>query len=141
MGCQESRGNGGDFRAGRVMRAFLVDVENGTAGEVQAAGLADYYRLLNCESIAIPSFLIGGKEYDVIADDEGIKEGAKVSAICRGKPALVGNLLIMNQGNEGTEAPLHDLDCERIRQRLRRAVYADGTAALILELDDENKTF
>lgn len=125
------------------MRAFLVDVENGTAGEVDACGLHDYYRLLNCESIAIPSYLIGGKEYDVIADDWALlrETPAKVSAICRGKPALVGNLLIMNQGSEGEEAPLHDLDCERIRQRLRRAVYADGTAALILELDDENKTF
>ena len=125
------------------MRAFLVDVENGTAGEVQAAGLDDYYRLLNCRLVAIPSFLIGGKEYDVIADDEGLyrEGGAKVSAICRGKPALVGNLLILNQGANGEEAPLCDLDCERIRQRLRRAVYGDGTDALILELDDENNTF
>ena len=124
------------------MRGFLVDVENGDAREVDACGLHDYYRLLNCESIAIPSYIIGGKEYDVIADDWALsRNGAKVSAICRGKPALVGNLLIMNQGDEGKEAPLHDLDCERIRQRLRRAVYADGTAAQILELDDENKTF
>lgn len=116
------------------MRAFLVDVENGAADEVDACGLADYYRLLNCRLVDIVSWRIGGKWYDIIADDEGIKEGAKVSALCQGQPVLVGNLLVMNIGEDGEEAPLHDLDFERIRAHLLRVVYGDGGEAYALEV-------
>lgn len=77
-------------------KMLLIDVENCDIKTVEADGLDDYYKLINCRCIDIVSMQIGGKRFEIVCDDEGLfKELPKISAInCDGEPMLVGNLLI-----------------------------------------------
>ena len=83
-------------------------------------GLDEWYRLLRCDLIDIVYREIGGKYYDIIADDEGlIKPRAKVTAIDKkGDFMLVGNLVICNYDGEGGEASLTEEDIQRIKEQL-----------------------
>ena len=59
--------------------------------------LDEYYRLLDCTCIDMPTRWIGGKPFIIICDDEGMfRSDRKVSAVdANGEPALVGNLLVV----------------------------------------------
>ena len=78
------------------MKLLLLDVENNELKTVEANGLDDYYKYLNCRTIDIVHRKINGVECEVICDDEALlTENPKVSAVdITGKPMLFGNLLI-----------------------------------------------
>ena len=66
--------------------------------------LDELYRVLNCDTIDIVVRSIGGKDFDIVCDDEGLfKDPVVVSAVslADGSPALVGNLFICS--HEGPE--------------------------------------
>ena len=122
------------------MRGFLVDVETGDAREVDACGLADYYRLLRCNLVDITCRKIAGEWRDIVCDDEGLlKSGARVSAVQEGKPALVGSLLIFNCADgEGEMQPLSAADVQALRGRLLPCIHGDGVAGVCIALDADN---
>ena len=78
------------------MKLLLLDVENNELKTVEANGLDDYYKYLNCRTIDIVYRKINDVECNIICDDEGLlKQNPKVSAVdITGKPILVGNLLV-----------------------------------------------
>ena len=96
------------------MKVLVIDTEKTKPDIVDTpGGLDEWCRLLNCSVIDIATRTIAGKPYDLIIDDEGLfKGGAKVTALdSKGKPQLVGNLVICNFNEEtGEEAPLSDSD-------------------------------
>ena len=112
------------------MKAYLLDVENRVHKAVEiddSDRLNEYYRLLNCSRIDITSRNVGGIEYDIIADDEGmLKENPIVSALDpEGQPALVGNLLFCKYDGEGGETSLSDDDIAHLESLVRLAVKKD----------------
>ena len=114
------------------MKAFLLDAENRQTRTVEVDDtdhLTEYYKLLNCEIVDITSRKIGGKYFDIVADDEGLmKENPIVSALdTEGQPALVGNLLFCNYDPEtGEEVSLTDEDIQLLRDNVRFAAVRDA---------------
>ena len=53
------------------MKALLLDVQRDTIEYVEPQGLADFYRLIDCDLIDITCREINGKRYDIICDDCG----------------------------------------------------------------------
>ena len=113
------------------MKAFLLDAENRQTRTVEVDDtdhLTEYYKLLNCEIVDITSRKIGGKYFDIVADDEGLmKENPIVSALdTEWQPALVGNLLFCNYDPEtGEEVSLTDEDIQLLRDNVRFAAVRD----------------
>ena len=78
------------------MKALLIDVQRDTVEYVEPQGLADFYRLIDCDLIDITCREINGRRYDIICDDCGwFRDDVKFSAVTAyGNPVLVGNLII-----------------------------------------------
>lgn len=124
----------------RIVKAVLIDVENGSARKVEFEySLGNIYGLLNCDYIDIVSRAIGygrsSKRFDIICDDEGMfKISPKISAIDNlGRPMLVGNLLVTNHDAEGNTVSLTDDECEFVLahvEKLGTRKYPDGYMVL-----------
>lgn len=99
------------------MKYLLIDVINNKVEMVEADGLDDFYKLLNCRCIDIIQRKIGDNECSLIIDDEGLlKTDPVVSAIdVTGSPCLVGNILIASGRTvDGELTELTDEEAEDI---------------------------
>lgn len=78
------------------MKYLLIDVINNDVRLVEANGLDDFYKLLNCRCIDIVRRKIGDIDCNLIVDDEGLLiDNPIVSAIdVSGTPCLFGNILV-----------------------------------------------
>lgn len=105
----------------RTIKGVLIDVKNETA-EVTTipANLDGYYEATQCCCITIVSRTIGGRRFDIIADDEGLlQENPKISAIDDlGKPMLVGNLFVAQPTKDGDLRSLTDEECEWVLEHV-----------------------
>ena len=112
----------------KQITGFLVDTEadHGDLKTVIKAVTIDktlesYYKTLHCDMIEIPTYKFGGKNFDVICDEEGLIKGGQpvISAIdAAGKPALVGSLLIVNTNCRS----LSEADIERLDKCVRQVI-------------------
>lgn len=107
----------------RTLRAWHVDVHEGSADEVTCEDkLAEFYRLCDCELIDIVMRFIEGRQFCFIVDGEGLLKGPdtiRISAIdTDGRPALVGNLLVVaaDEENEGELRGLTDSEMAILRR-------------------------
>ena len=84
--------------------------------------LEDYYRVLGCHTIDMPMRSIGGRNFQIICDDEGLfVSNFRVSAVGRSMqdPQLVGNLIICQwHGGEEVDG-LTDEEIQFIRLRIK----------------------
>lgn len=100
---------------------YFVDPENCIAEpRTIDKSLEGYYALLRCDTIDIPSRMIGNRRFDIIADDEGLlKAPSFVSAYdIDGNPMLVGPIFVVKfDGKEDvtslTEEELDYVDLHR----------------------------
>lgn len=95
------------------MIAYFVGPKEAKPVEINDENhLEGYYSLLNCNTIDIVQKSVGGKEFDVIVDDEGLlKDNPVASAFNKeGEPILFGNILFCNHDGEGNEASLSEMD-------------------------------
>ena len=103
------------------MKILLLDTM-ATAPQVLEVeeGLETWYRLIRCDLIDITMRDVAGRQFDIIADDEGLlKAGAKVTAIDgSGKPQLVGNLVFCHHDNEGGLTGLSDSDIAHLMKNI-----------------------
>lgn len=84
------------------MKAFLIDPDNKTITEVEANGLDDLYRLIDCHTVAA----VGVDANDVIyVDDNGLYvEPQPASFRYRGNPALIcGKGVVVGSDDEGND--------------------------------------
>lgn len=82
---------------------YFVDPENGIAEpRTIDKSLEGYYALLRCDTIDIPSRMIGDRRFDIICDDEALlKAPPFVSAYdIDGSPMLVGPLFVVKFDGE-----------------------------------------
>lgn len=96
---------------------YIKATEDGTT--VKAVNLEpsleNYYRLLDCRLIDIPSRRIGDHYYDIICDDEGLLKGDPIVTAINsdGDAMLVGSLLVLKHDDEGNEI---GLTAEEVRE-------------------------
>lgn len=75
--------------------------------------LKDFYREIGCDCIDIARRTIGGKQFDIFVDDEGLLKadaGKRISAVAEEdgalKPQLVGTLVFANHDAMGNTTDL-----------------------------------
>lgn len=108
-----------------MKRMYLIDVINKTCKLVFADDLGEFYEYIQCRCIDIVRRKIGGREFEIIIDDEGLlTDNPIVSALDRNlKPMLVGNLLIAgSEVIEGELTGLKDGDIRHIQKCIREVV-------------------
>ncbi len=116
-----------------MAKMLLLDVQKQEVREVEANGVDDYYKLLNCDTIDIVtrevvSFNKIHKEYDIICDDNGLlKDNIIISAVDVKDMSvqLVGNLLVCNFDSNGNEKSLSGYDIELLKNSILDIVSFD----------------
>lgn len=105
--------------------ALYLNVEESKGLEMVEVGCdtnEDFYNLISCETIDIVSRKIGGKEYCVVCDDEGItKPYPIVSTIFKGNERIstVGSIVITGNADEfGELTSLSESDIKKIRNQV-----------------------
>ena len=100
------------------MKMLLLDVYNNEVKMVEANGLDDYYKYLNCRCVDIISRKIGDVAVEIVCDDEGLLiDEPIVSAVdIIGLPVLCGNLLVASGRvtEDGEVTELTDEEIENI---------------------------
>jgi len=93
-----------------------------------------FYKKLHCDCITIVQRMIGGKEYAIVADDEGLLKPLNViSAFYKdGTPALVGSILIFNFDKKGNLKNVEDID--NVYNHIKR--IANASPVVILDGGD-----
>ena len=85
--------------------------------------LEDYYEALGCSTIDMPMRSIGGKNFQIICDDEGLfRSDFRISAVGKNlrEPQLVGNLIICQwRGGEEVDG-LTDEEIEFLKHHFKR---------------------
>ena len=120
------------------IKGVLIDVLNEKVEVVEIEkSLQSYYKILNCDCIDIVSRKIGGKEFDIICDDEGLlKDPQKISAIdVRWQPMLVGNLFIVKFDGVEDITSLSDDEVQHVLKNCRKIstnMYPEGYEMLTL---------
>lgn len=106
----------------KKIRGVLLDIEKNEANEVEfVPSLEEYYKMLRCNLIEMPTRTIGGKRFDVVCDEEGtFKQNAKISAIDDlGRVMFVGSLLIVGMADEdGNETSLTTQDVAMVMSHI-----------------------
>jgi len=105
----------------KTITGELIDVKNETAEKATIpAELDGYYDAIQCCCITIVSRTIGGRRFDIIADDEGLlKASPKISAIDDlGKPMLVGNLFVTQPTPDGDLRSLTEDECDWVLEHV-----------------------
>ena len=107
----------------RMLRAWHIDVREGSAEEVTCEDkLTEFYRLCDCDVIDIVMRFIEGRQFCFIVDGEGLlkePDTIRISAIdTDGRPALVGNLLVVaaDEEDEGELRGLTDTEVAILRR-------------------------
>jgi len=104
------------------MRVVFINPERRAAEVLDIRDeLSEFYRLIGCDCIDIVSRSIGGVEFDIICDDEGLfAESPRISAVDRlGNVMLVGSLIVTGPADE--DGNLTDLTPEQARRIAKRA--------------------
>lgn len=101
------------------MKTIILDtIKNTITVEDIEDTLDNWYEKLYCNTIDIVVRNIGGKDFDIICDDEGLLKPNSVSMIGKNmKPMLVGSIGICNS-EEGELKPLSDEDVSLILENV-----------------------
>lgn len=111
-----------------MIKAFLIDIANKSAKEIDfEPSLKKYYELLKCDTIDIVERSVGGKNFDIICDDEGLMLDKPVISAVNGKcePMLVGSLLFVHHNGEGETTGLTSDECAHILSHVRHVRTAN----------------
>lgn len=101
------------------MQMLLIDTELDKPKVIDIPDeLNEYYKHLKCSTIDITMRKVGGRDFDIICDDEGLfTDHPIITAIYQDfSPALVGNLIFAHHNSEGEMTALSDEDVEIIKQ-------------------------
>jgi len=104
----------------------LIDIGSGFFGKATLDGsLESYCRALKCTCFDITYRSIGGTEFAVYCDDEGLlKQDPVPSAFTAdGRPQLVGNLFIARIDEEGETISLTDSEIEQVIKQVRIGMF------------------
>lgn len=105
------------------IKGVLFDVKNESCEAVEIGkSLNNYYEVLDCTTIDIVPRKIGGRDFLIICDDEGLySSDPQISAIdILGQPQLVGNLFIVKFDGVDDVTSLNDDEIEFIKSKVVR---------------------
>ena len=99
--------------------------------------LNSLYASLHCEIITITYLPINGKEFCIIADDEGLLKPNRISAAEKGSlnPMLVGSILITSAedpDDTGHFVSLSSSDISSISERITTVIDENGAYPVVL---------
>ena len=109
--------------------------------------LDDMYKEIGCDTIDIARRRIGGKEFDIIVDDNGwLTEKPQLSGIFvygdgEVEPALVGTLIVCSHDEEGNTVDIpvedHMLICCNVRNiTIQNRTTGEVEENYVIQLDD-----
>lgn len=128
------------------MRNIKVAIVKEQATEVVFDTIKDdlnvFYSLIDCDTIDIVTRRIGGKEYDIICDDEALlREFPTVTflSLQGSEMSIYGGIIIAGVHDPESEdlASLTEEDCENIRNHIMRVsqTYPLGTVTSLVVYD------
>jgi len=120
------------------MRGYLIDTNKKNARFIETEGGLDaYYSLLDCDCIDIVTRKIGGVEYDIVCDDEGLLVDDPVpSAIdTDGSVALVGSLLFLHHDDNGNLTALTAEDTNNLIGHTRFVIFGGELRKVVTGVD------
>ena len=96
--------------------------------------LQAYYEAIGCDLIDITTRKINGANYEIVCDDEGLfKEAPIVSAVNRkGKPELVGGLVIAKYDGDGGLKGLDPDDVLRLTNAIQYTIQHDKLQPVVM---------
>ena len=111
-----------------MAKMLLLDVQKQEVRVVEANGLDDYYKLLNCDTIDITNREVFNfrrqerRTFDIICDDNGLlKSDIIPSAVGKDRSVqLVGNLLICSFDEEGNEQSLSEEEIDFLKDSVQK---------------------
>ena len=117
------------------MKAMIIKAD-GSLPKVKdiKKDLNSYYREIGCDVIDIVSRRIGGQDFDIICDDEGLlKSDPVVTAITPdGQAALVGTLIIVRFDGEEDITDLKPGDATLIAKAIRGTVQQERMQPVVI---------
>lgn len=82
--------------------------------------LNEFYKILKCDLIDIVGCKIGGKNYDLVVDDEGLFNNRPIiSVMSEGQPRLWGNVLVCKHDGRGNEVSLSLMEMLEIVEHIK----------------------
>lgn len=103
------------------MKTMLIDVNK---NKVQVLDIVDsldvFYAKLDCRCIDIVTRKIGGVEFDIMCDDEGLFKSYPIPSACDdlGGIMFVGNIMLFHNDGKGNLTGLTDRDIEMLRSHI-----------------------
>lgn len=119
--------------ANRKLKTLLLDVYENEVREIEIEDdLHAFYEVLHCDCISAPTYRIGDRTYDIMADEEGLyKPIIKISAIDDDlAPMIVGSIMFFNfNSHTGEWLSLTDDDIAYIKSHIKTVstrLFPDG---------------
>lgn len=103
------------------MKVLLINTDKLQPEIIETeGGLPEWYRLIGCNFLCKVSWKIGGKYFDIIADDEGLYRNDIEATILNKdqEPLLFGNIVVCNHNNEGRKASLTDEEISLLKDQI-----------------------
>jgi len=120
------------------LRGYLIDTEQSISKPICIENSLDsLYSSLHCDLITITYLPISGKEYCIIADDEGLLKPNRISALDKDshEPMLVGSILITSAedpDDTGDFVSLSQSEITAISENIINAIDTYGTYPILL---------
>ena len=117
------------------MLSMVVKTDGGAPAFIETEDkLENYYNLIGCDLIDITTRDINGAPYAIVCDDEGLLKNAPIvtAVTADGRPALVGGLVILKDGDEGELTGLDQGDVLRLTNAVQYSIQGDKLQAVIV---------
>jgi hypothetical protein len=127
----------------RKVKAYQIKVDGTHQVIDMELDLKDYYKYTECDIIDIVYATIGGKEYDIIVDDEGLlKDGHVFTAFAvKSQSLLAGSIVVVGSDNKGGFKGLTDEDIENIQSNLHYTNFIENSSLALTMLEFEYANF
>ena len=98
--------------------ATLVDIEG---------KLEDFYRLLDCSCIEMPSRLVGGKWFDIVCDEEGLFVSGNIPTCVNTsfEESIFGNTLLVHN-NHGKTVGVTQEDFDLVKRNITKTIMMNA---------------
>jgi len=117
------------------IKGFLVDVSDSPKAElveVENDSLEQLYKILNCDCIDIVVRSIGGIEFDIVCDDNGLLiDNPRVSANSDIFGSLFGNLFVCHHDYDGNLTSISEEDLKNIQDHMGISIGEDFVKPLL----------
>lgn len=123
-----------DPRGENEVIAYKIDPFAADVTLVDVDGLDDYYREIGCDTIDITVITVGGTQFNVVVDDEGLLRDARCVSVFDtfGTPMLVNTVLVFGMGEDGDLRSLNVGEVLQLGDETYAVTDDDGAESYVL---------